>query len=77
MEAVRPYIKGKSQESIDKVLTLNARVDRLKNRNPGNVNIMEDFDNMAGILEIISADKGYEIRDVLDKVNKMMSILKK
>ncbi|MBB6216922.1 hypothetical protein HNQ80_003027 [Anaerosolibacter carboniphilus] len=77
MEAVRPYMKGKSKESIDKVLTLNDRVNRLKNRNPGDVNIMEDFDNMVGILEIISADKGYEVRNVLDKVHKMMAILRK
>ncbi|MDF2547276.1 MAG: hypothetical protein K0R93_2174 [Anaerosolibacter sp.] len=77
MEAVRPYMKGKSRESIDKVLTLNERVNRLKNRSPGNVNIMEDIENMAGILEIISADKGYEVRDVLNKVHKMMAVLGK
>ncbi|KXG74284.1 hypothetical protein [Thermotalea metallivorans] len=77
MEAIRPYMRGKGRENIDKLLTLNDRVNRLRNRDPRNRNIAEDFEYMTDILEILKADKGREVRNVLNKVHKMMEILRK
>ncbi|MFZ5968548.1 MAG: hypothetical protein ACOYVK_15445 [Bacillota bacterium] len=74
LENIRPYMKGKSRDSIEKVLTLNDRVNRLRNR-MGKKSFIEDFEDLTDILEILKRDKGYEVRSMLDKVKEMMDIL--
>lgn len=75
LQAVRPHIKGKSRETIDRVLTVEDRVKRLKNKDRQK-NILEDFDNMTDILEMIQGNKGKEVRNVITKAKQMIEIMK-
>ncbi len=75
LQAVRPHMKGKSRETVDRVLTVEDRVKRLKDKNRQK-NILEDFESMTDILEMIQKDKGGEVRNVLTKAKQMIEIMK-
>lgn len=75
LQAVQPHMKGKSRETIDKVLTVEDRIKRLKDKNRQK-NILEDFEHMTDILEMIQKDKGGEVRNVLTKAKQMIEIMK-
>ncbi|SHJ72826.1 hypothetical protein SAMN02745975_02730 [Geosporobacter subterraneus DSM 17957] len=75
LETIRPHMRGKSRESIDKALILNDRVNRLKNRTSHPRKVMEDLESITDIMEILQIEKGREIKDALFKAKKMMEIL--
>lgn len=76
LEAVRPHVRGRSREKIEKVLTVNDRINRLKQSTGEKRNMLEDIENVTDILEIIQADKGYEIKKMLNKVKTIMAIMR-
>ena len=75
LETVRPHMKGKSRESIDKALVLNDRIHRLKNRTSDPRKVMEDLESITDIMEILQLEKGRELKQVLFKAKQMMQIL--
>ena len=77
MEAVRPYLKGQSKESIEKVLTLNDRIRRLQAHATDKGRMIENFEYLTDILEILNIDRSTEMKSALHKVKTMMDILKK
>ena len=75
LKAVRPHLKGKGKETIERVLTVDDRIKKLKNTSQSNRNILEDFENLTDILEAIQKDKGSEVRNMLQKVKMMVEIM--
>ena len=76
LKAVRPHIKGKGRETIERVLTVDDRIKKLKNASRSHRNILEDIENLTDILEVIQKDKGSEVRDVLNKAKMMIEIMR-
>ncbi|MEW9124452.1 MAG: hypothetical protein AB2421_17200 [Thermotaleaceae bacterium] len=75
LEAVRPYIRGKGGEHIDKVLLLNDRVHRLRNRTAHPQKVMEDIESVTDILEILQVEKGIEFKKAFQTARQMMAML--
>ncbi|AOT71348.1 hypothetical protein [Geosporobacter ferrireducens] len=76
LETVRPHMRGKSRENIDKALILNDRINRLKNRTAHPQKIIEDLESITDIMEILQLEKGRELKQVLFKAKKMIEIFK-
>ena len=75
LQAVRPHMKGRSRDTIEKVLTVEDRIKRLKDKNKEK-NILEDFESMTDILEVLQKDKGSEVRNVITKAKQMINIMR-
>jgi len=76
LQAVRPHMKGKSRETIDRVLTVDDRIKKLKDKSRPKRDILEDFENVTDILEALQRDKGSEVKSVLNKAKKMIEIMR-
>ncbi|WZL72447.1 hypothetical protein QBE52_15475 [Clostridiaceae bacterium 35-E11] len=76
LEAVRPHVRGKSKEKIEKVLTVNDRISRIKQNTGEKRNMLQDIENVTDILEILQVEKGHEIKKMLNKVKTIMAIMR-
>ncbi|QEK11285.1 hypothetical protein FQB35_02265 [Crassaminicella thermophila] len=77
LEVIRPHVHGRGRQKIDQALAVNDRINRLKENSKKNRNVIQDFENIADILEILELNEGYEMKRFLDKAKRIMEILRK
>ncbi|MCT4619818.1 MAG: hypothetical protein N4A62_10575 [Marinisporobacter sp.] len=75
LEVIRPHVHGNGREKIDQALAVNDCVSRLKG-NSGN-DMIEAFDNITNILEILEIKKGSDMRKTLNKAKAIIEIMRR
>ncbi|MBF8984151.1 hypothetical protein IZY60_11440 [Lutibacter sp. B2] len=75
LEVIKPYVHTNEKDKIDKVLKVNEKIGRLKDKKNTKRNMIEDVENITEILETLKVDKGVQVRKALDKAKDIMQIL--
>ena len=75
LEVIKPYVHTNEKDKIDKVLKVNEKIGRLKDKKDTKRNMIEDVENITEILETLKVDKGVQVRKALNKAKDIMEIL--
>ncbi|QZY54343.1 hypothetical protein [Crassaminicella profunda] len=75
LEVIRPHVHGSGRQKIDQALAVNDRVSQLQ-ENTGK-NIIETFENITDILEILEIKKGSEMKRTLNKAKAIIEIMRR
>ncbi|QXM05149.1 hypothetical protein [Crassaminicella indica] len=74
LEVIRPHVYGISRQKIDQAIAVNDCLSRLK-ENKGD--LIEVFENITDILEILEIKKGTDMKKTLNKAKEIIQIMKR
>ncbi|PAB58250.1 hypothetical protein [Anaeromicrobium sediminis] len=75
LEVVRPYVKGKGRNKIDRAIAANEKIKKLKSREEKD--ILSNVQDVTDILALVQSDTGDQVNEALRKVRDIMDILRR
>lgn len=73
LETLAPYLEGTGRENVNKILSVNNKMDRIKNNKGGN--LLQNGQDMIDMLDMLNVKKAKEIKNNINQIKAVMKLI--